>query len=64
MDINLVFRIAGLGIIIAILNIVLKKSDREDVAMMTTLVGVVIICIMVINLISKLFDSVKTMLMF
>ncbi len=64
MDINLVFRIAGLGIIIAILNMVLIKSGREEVAMMTTLVGVVIICIMVVSLISKLFDSVKTMLMF
>lgn len=64
MDVNLIFRIAGLGIITAILNLVLIKSGREEVAMMTTLVGVVIICMMVINLISRLFESVRTMLSF
>ncbi len=64
MDVSLIFKIAGLGIITAILNLVLIKSGREEVAMMTTLTGVVIICMMVVNLISKLFDSIRTMLMF
>ncbi|MGE5631923.1 MAG: stage III sporulation protein AC [Caulobacteraceae bacterium] len=61
MDVNLIFKIAAIGIVIAVLNRVLNQSGREEMAMMTTLAGTVIVLMMVISLISKLFDSVRTM---
>lgn len=61
MDVDLIFKIAGLGILISILNKVLIQSGREEQAQMVTLVGVVIVLLVVIQLIGKLFDSVKTM---
>lgn len=61
MDVDLIFKIAGLGILISILNKVLIQSGREEQAQMTTLVGVVIVLLIVIQLIGELFDSVKTM---
>ena len=61
MDIDLLFKIAGIGILVAVLNQVLSKAGREDQAMMTTLAGLVIVLTMVIKEISTLFDSVRTM---
>lgn len=61
MDVNLIFKIAAIGIVLAVLNRVLNQSGREEMAMMTTLAGVVVVLMMVINLISNLFDSVRTM---
>jgi len=61
MDVNLIFKIAAIGIVITVLNKVLLQSDREEMAMMTTLTGVVVVLMMVISLVSKLFDSVRTM---
>nr|WP_204400418.1 stage III sporulation protein AC [Alkaliphilus hydrothermalis] len=61
MDVDLIFKIAAVGIIVAVLYRVLKAADRDEQAMMVTLAGVVIVLMMVINLISQLFDTVKTM---
>ena len=61
MDINLIFKIAAIGIIVAILNRVLTQSGRDEIAMMTTLAGTVVVLLMIIGLISKLFDTVRTM---
>lgn len=61
MDVSLIFKIAAVGIVVAVLNRVLKQSEREEMAMMTTLAGVVIVLMMVIGMISRLFDSVRTM---
>lgn len=61
MDVNLIFRIAAIGIVVAVLNRVLNQSDREEMAMMTTLAGVVVVLMMVISMISNLFSSVRTM---
>ncbi|NLM42471.1 MAG: stage III sporulation protein AC [Clostridiales bacterium] len=61
MDVNLIFKIAAIGIVIAVLNNVLIRSGREEMAMMTTLTGIVVVLMMVISLISKLFDTVRTM---
>jgi stage III sporulation protein AC len=61
MDINLIFKIAAIGIVISVLNRVLNQSGREEMAMMTTLAGTVIVLMMVISMISNLFSSVKTM---
>lgn len=61
MDVDLIFRIAAIGIIVAVLNQVLIRSGREEQAMMTTLAGLVVVLMMVIQQISVLFDTVKTL---
>ena len=60
MDINLLFKIAGIGILVSVLHQVLSKAGRDDQAMMTTLAGLVIVLSMVIKEISNLFTSVRT----
>jgi len=60
MDIDLLFKIAGVGIIVAVLHQILTKAGREDQAMMTTLAGVVIVLTIVIREISTLFATVRT----
>ena len=61
MNIDLLFKIAGVGILVAVLHQVLAKAGREEQAMMTTLAGLVIVLTMVIKEISNLFTTVKTM---
>lgn len=61
MDINLLFKIAAIGILVAVLQQVLARAGREDQAMMTTLAGLVIVLTMVIKEISVLFDTVRTL---
>ena len=60
MDINLLFRIAAIGILVAVLHQVLVRAGREDQAMMTTLAGLIIVLTMVIREISDLFNIVRT----
>jgi stage III sporulation protein AC len=57
--IDLVFKIAAIGILIAVLNQVLVRAGREDIATLTTIAGLIIVLLMVVDLISNLFDSVK-----
>ncbi len=64
MGIDLIFRIASIGILVSILNAVLTKSGREEQAMMTTLAGLVVVLMMVVKEIVNLFDTVKTMFRF
>ncbi len=59
MDVNLIFKIAAIGIIVAVLNQVLIRSGREEQAMMTTLAGLIVVLMMVITQISALFDTIK-----
>ncbi len=59
MDIDFVFRIAAIGIIVAVLNQLLIRSGREDQAMMTTLAGLIVVLMMVVTQISVLFDTIK-----
>lgn len=61
MNIDLLFKIAAIGILVAVLHQVLVRAGREDQAMMTTLAGLVIVLTLVIKEISSLFDSVRTM---
>ena len=61
MDIILLFKIAARGILVAVLNQVLVRAGREDQAMMTTLAGIVIVLSIVINEISELFTTVRTL---
>lgn len=60
MDINLIFRIAGIGILISVLNMVLKQAGKEEQAQMLTLAGVIIVLFMVIQLIQKLFTDIRS----
>jgi len=64
MDINIIFKIATIGILVSILNILLTKSGREEQAMMTTIVGLVVVLMMVVREIAKLFSVVKTIFQF
>ncbi|MBR4509837.1 MAG: stage III sporulation protein AC [Ruminococcus sp.] len=60
MDIDLIFKIAGTGIIVAVLNLVLKRAEREEQAMMTTLAGLIVVLMMIVQEIGGLFETVKT----
>lgn len=61
MDVNLLFKIAAIGILVAVLHQVLCRAGREEQAMMTTLAGVVIVLTLVIKEISSLFNTVRTL---
>ena len=60
MEIDLVFKIAAIGIIVAVLNQLLIRSGREEQAMMTTLAGLIVVLMMVIQEIDTLFSTVKS----
>ena len=60
MEIDLIFKIAAIGIIVAVLNQLLIRSGREEQAMMTTLAGLIVVLMMVIREIDALFDAIKT----
>ena len=61
MDVDLIFKIAAVGILVAVLNQVLSRAGREEQAMMTTLAGLVVVLMMVVREIADLFDLVKTL---
>ena len=61
MDISIIFKIASIGILTAVANQILKYSGKDEIAMLTTLAGVVIVLFMVINMISDLFTTVKSL---
>ena len=64
MDIDLIFKIAAIGIIVSILNQVLSRSGRDEQATMTTFAGLVVVLMMVAQKISELFDLVKNLFHF
>ena len=61
MEIDLVFKIAAIGIIVAVLNQLLIRSGREDQAMMTTLAGLVVVLSILVKQISALFVNIKSL---
>ncbi|MBR3325400.1 MAG: stage III sporulation protein AC [Clostridia bacterium] len=61
MNIDLLFKIAAIGILVAVLHQVLVRAGREDQAMMTTLAGLIIVLTLVIKEVSGLFSTVRTM---
>ena len=61
MNIDLIFKIASIGILLGVLHTVLAKAGKEEFAYIATLVGVVVVFSVVIGLISKLFNSIKTL---
>lgn len=64
MDVDLIFKIAAIGIIVSVLNQVLSRSGREEQATMTTLAGLVVVLMMLTQKIADLFDLVKTLFEF
>ncbi|MGE4282240.1 MAG: stage III sporulation protein AC [Clostridia bacterium] len=61
MGVDLIFKIAAIGILVSVLNQLLIRSGREEQAMLTTLAGLIVVLMIVIQEISNLFDTVKTM---
>ncbi len=61
MDVDMIFRIAAIGILVAVLNQVLSRAGRDEQAMMTTLAGLVVVLMMVVQEIADLFALVKTL---
>ncbi|MCI7768264.1 MAG: stage III sporulation protein AC [Oscillospiraceae bacterium] len=59
MDIELIFKVAGVGIIVSVLNILLKKAERDEQALMTTLAGLVVVLMLMIDEIGTLFETVR-----
>ena len=64
MNIDLIFRIAAIGIVVAVLNQLLVRSGREEQALMTTLAGLVVVLMILVQEISRLFDLIKTLFKF
>ena len=62
MDIQIIYKIAAIGLIVAILNIILSKSGRDEMAMLTTLSGVIIVIVMLLEEIKNLFISIQNLL--
>ena len=61
MGVEIIFKIAAVGIITAIVNQILKYSGKEEIATLSTLAGLIIVLLMVVNLISNLFETVKSL---
>ncbi|MBR6102762.1 MAG: stage III sporulation protein AC [Ruminococcus sp.] len=59
MDVDLIFKIAAIGIIVAVLNQLLKRAERDEQAMMTTLAGLIVVLMMIVNKIGDLFETIK-----
>lgn len=61
MDVDLIFKIAAVGIMVAVLNLLLTRSGRDEQALMTTIAGLVVVLIVIIREISGLFDLIKSL---
>ncbi|MGN0771695.1 MAG: stage III sporulation protein AC [Christensenellales bacterium] len=62
MEISVIFKIAGIGLITAVLNIILKKSDKDEVATFVTIGGLILVLLIVVDMIGGLFDNLKSIL--
>ena len=61
MNVDLIFKIAAVGILVAVLNMLLSRSGREDQALMTTIAGLVVVLVVLLREISGLFDLIKSL---
>ena len=59
MNVDVIFKIAAIGILIAVITQVLKKSDRDDIATLVSLAGLIIVLTLVVNMVSELFETIK-----
>lgn len=64
MDVTVIFKIAAIGICVSLLNQILIKSDKEEIAMMTTLAGVIIVLAIIVKMLSQFFDTIKVFMEF
>ena len=64
MDVDLVFKIAAIGILVAVLNILLSRAGRDEQALMTTIAGLVVVLVLVFQKISELFALIKQLFSF
>ena len=62
-NVDMIFKIAAIGMIVAVLNQVLIRAGRDDQAMMTTLAGILVVLYMIIGMVSEFFVTVKTLFM-
>ena len=60
MNVDFIFKIAAIGIVVAVLNQLLQRSGREEQAMMTTIAGIIVVLMMIVTEISNLFDTIKS----
>lgn len=60
MELDLIFKIAGVGIIVSMLSMLLKKADRDEYAMVVTIAGLIVVLAMIINEIAALFETIRT----
>ncbi len=60
MDVDFIFKVAAIGIIVAVLNQLLQRSGREEQAMLTTLAGLIVVMLMIVGKIGTLFDTIKS----
>ena len=61
MDVDLIFKIAAIGILVAVLNILLQRSGRDEQALMTSITALVVVLVIVVQKISELFNMIKTL---
>lgn len=64
LDVNAIFQIAGIGIIVAMIHTILKQMGKEDIAHWATVIGFVVVLFMVIRLLDELFQEIKTIFLF
>lgn len=64
MEVELIFKVAAVGILVAVLNILLTRSGREEQALMVTITGLVIVLVLVVQKISELFGLIKILFLF
>lgn len=62
MEVEAIFRIAGVGLLAAVINIILKKSDKDEIATFVTLAGLIIVLVMVLDMLAGLFDDLRSLL--
>ena len=62
MDVNVILKIAGVGLFTAIVCVILKKSDRDEIATFATLAGLIIVAVLVLDMLGGLFDTLKSIL--
>lgn len=62
MAIDIIFKIAGIGLLTAIVNIILKKSDKDEIATYVTIAGLILVMILVLDMLGGLFDTLKSIL--
>ena len=61
MDVEIIFKIAGIGVLIAVVSQVLKQAGKEEISTLVSLAGLIVVLVMIVNMISELFNSVGNM---